>query len=54
MATKQDVEELKPAAYLWHNLIHIQCTKPNDVVERTAELLAEEGRDEEGKQLKGQ
>ena len=54
MVTEQEVEELKPLAWPWDHLVCIQCTKPPDVVKRTAELLAEVGRDEEGKQLKGQ
>ena len=54
MVTEQEVEELKPAAHRWHHFVHIQCTKPPDVVKRTAKLLAEERHDEEGKQLKGQ
>ena len=52
MLTKQEVEELKQAEWPWGHLVHIQCTKPPDVVKRTAELLAEVGCDEE--QLKGQ
>ena len=52
MLTEQEVEELKPLD--WDRLVVIQCTKPPDVVKRTAELLAEVGRDERGKQLKGQ
>ena len=59
MLTEQEMEELKQADRdLWDHLVVIQCTKPPDVVKRTAELLAEVGRDEdedeEGKQLKGQ
>ena len=54
MVTEQEVEELKQAEVLWHHLPHIQCSKPFDVVKRTAELLAEVGHDEEGKQLNGQ
>ena len=54
MVTEQEVEELKPLKWPWNCLVHIQCTKPPDVVKRTAELLAEVGCDEEGKQLKGQ
>ena len=54
MITEEEVEELKPAAYRWHHLVHIQCTKLPDVVKRTAEVLAQEGRDEEAEQLKGQ
>ena len=48
--TEQEIEELKQA----DRLVVIQCTKPPDVVKRTAELLAEVGRDEKGKQLNGQ
>ena len=54
MLTEQEIEELKPLWYPWDRLVAIQCTKPPDVVKRTAELLAEVGRDGEGKQLKGQ
>ena len=54
MVTEQEVEELKPDVSLWDHLVRIQCTKPAHVVKKTAELLAELGRDEEGKQLKGQ
>ena len=54
MVTEQDVEELKPLVSLWDRLFQIQCTKPPDVVKRTAELLSEVGREEEGIQLKGQ
>ena len=55
MLTEQEMEELKPLVWPWGRLVVIQCTKPPDVVKRTAELLAEVGRDDgEGKQLKGQ
>ena len=59
MLTEQEIEELKPRRYPWDRLdwdrlVAIQCTKPPDVVKRTAELLAEVGRDEKGKELKGQ
>ena len=52
--TEQEMEDLKQADWPWDRLVVIQCTKPPDVVKRTAELLAEVGCDEEGKQLKGQ
>ena len=52
--TKQEMKELKQAVWPWGRLVVIQCTKPPDVVKRTAELLAEVGRDEEGQRLKGQ
>ena len=54
MVTEQEVEELKQAARPWVHLVEIQCTKSPHVMKRTAELLAEVGRGEEGKQLKGQ
>ena len=52
MLTEQEMEELKSLD--WDRLVVIQCTKSPDIVKRTAELLAEVGRDERGKQLKGQ
>ena len=54
MVREQEVEELKPLVKPWRRLVQIQCTKPPDVVKRTAELLAEVGHNEEGKKLKGQ
>ena len=54
MVTEQEVEELKPNRWFLECLVVIQCTKPPDVVKRTAELLAEVGCHEKGKQLKGQ
>ena len=54
MVTEQEVEKLKQTGWPWNRLVQIQCTKPPDVVKRTAELLAEVGCDEEGKRLKGQ
>ena len=54
MVTEQEMVELKSLLWPWDRLVHIQCTKPPDVVKRTAELLAEVECDEEGKRLKGQ
>ena len=54
MLTEQEMEELKPLVRPWDRLVEIQCTKPPDVVKRTAERLAEVGHDKEGKWLKGQ
>ena len=54
MVTEQEMKELKPLVRPWARLVEVQCTKPPDVVKRTAELLAEVGRDEEGERLKGQ
>ena len=52
--TEQEMEELKPLWWPWSRLVQIQCTKPPDVVKRTAELLAEVKCDGDGKYLKGQ
>ena len=53
MLTEQEMEDLKPLMWPWGHLVHIQCTKPPDVVKRTAELLAEV-QHKEGERLKGQ
>ena len=39
MIAKQELEDLKTAYVDFNRLVHIQCTKPNDVMTRTAELL---------------
>ena len=54
MVTVQEVEDLKPGAQLWNHLVQIQLVKSPHVVKRTAELLVEVGRNEEGGPLKGQ
>ena len=55
MVTEQEVEDLKPAKFPVCHLLVIQCTKPLDVVKRTAEVLAEWGHDVREKlQLIGQ
>ena len=54
MVTEQEVEELKPAVRPWSLLACIQCTKPPDVVTRTAELLAEARCNEEAILMRGQ
>ena len=54
MVTEQEVEDLKTSFSPWDHLVQIQLTKSPDVVQRTAELLAEVGRNEEGGLLKGQ
>ena len=54
MLTKQEVEELKPLVWPWYHLVQTQCTKPPGVVKRTAELIAEVGRDEDRMGLEGQ
>ena len=54
MVTEQEMEELKPDVWLLDCLVVIQCTKPPDVVNRTAELVSEVGCIRDGEQLKGQ
>ena len=54
MITEQEMEDQKPAEMPWNHLVRIQCTKPPDVVKRTAELLAEVGHDAKGRRMKGQ
>ena len=56
MVTEQEMKELKSAVEprRWSHLVCIQCTKPPDVVTRTAELLDEAGENEEANCLRGQ
>ena len=54
MVTEQEVEEFKLVVWPWSRLFCIQCKKPPDVVTRTADLLAEVGRNEEANLLRGQ
>ena len=39
MITEQDLEDLKMNVFVFDCLVHIQCTKPPDVMTRTVELL---------------
>ena len=39
MITDQELEDLKTTYVDFNHLVRIQCTKPPDVVTRTAELL---------------
>ena len=39
MITEQDLEDLKTGYFIFDHLVRIQCTKPPDVMTRTAELL---------------
>ena len=54
MVTEQEMEDQKQAEMPWNHLVCIQCTKPLDVVKRTAELLAEVGHDAKGQRMRGQ
>ena len=54
MITEQELEDLKTAVIVFDRLVRIQCTKPPDVMTRTAELL--DGVNERGyaNKLRGQ
>ena len=39
MIAEQELEDLKTAYFVLDHLVLIQCTKPPDVLTRTAELL---------------
>ena len=54
MITEEEVEDLKPAVQPWDCLAQIQCAKTPNVMNRTAELLANVGHTEEANHLKGQ
>ena len=54
MVTEQEMEELKEDVRPWSHLDCIQCTKPPDVVTRTAELLDEVEEYREANLLRGQ
>ncbi len=53
IVTEQDVKDLKSREWPWLFLVQIQCTKPPDIVRRTAVLLVEVLRNEEATLLKG-
>ena len=53
MVTEHEVEIFKDSEWPWSCLVRIQCTKPADVVQRTAELLAKVLRSEKANLLKG-
>ena len=54
MITEQDLEDLNKATFKFDRLVHIQCTKPPDVVTRTAELLDGVNETLYANQLRGQ
>ena len=53
MVTEHEVEIFKDSEWPWSCLVRIQYTKPADVVQRTAELLAKVLRSEKANLLKG-
>ena len=54
LVTEDEVKRMKrEGGDLLDQLISIQCTKPLEVVTRTADILAKFGYDEEAMQLRG-
>ena len=54
MITEQDLEDLKKATFNFNHLVRIQCTKPPDVMTRTAELLDGVNERHRANKLRGQ
>ena len=54
LVTEDEVKRMRgKEGYLLDQLISIQCTKPPEVVARTAELMAKFDYNEEARQLRG-
>ena len=53
LVTEDEVKRMKEGGDLFYQLIPIQCTKPTEVVTRTADLLAQFGHNDEARQLRG-
>ena len=53
MITEQDLEDLTKCFVTFNRLVRIQCTKPPDVMTRTAELLDDVNERHCAKKLRG-
>ena len=58
LVTEDEVERMKGdmrrgRGYLLYQLVRIQCTKPPEVVTRTAAILAKFGYNDEARKLRG-
>ena len=53
MITEQDLEDLTKCFITFNRLVRIQCTKPPDVMTRTAELLDDVNERHCAKKLRG-
>ena len=54
LVTEDEVERMKGGGgYLPYRLVHVQCTKPPEVVTRTADVLDKCGYNESARQLRG-
>ena len=54
LVTEDDVKRMKrEGGYLVYRLVHVQCTKPPEVVARTADVLDKCGDSQSARQLRG-
>ena len=54
LVTKDEVERMKREEEdLSDRVVHVQCTKPQEVATKTAHLLEKYGDNEEARQLRG-
>ena len=54
LVTEDEVKRMKgEGGYLFTRVVHVQCTKPPEVVARTAIALDKYGHNEEARWLKG-
>ena len=54
LVTEDDVKRMKEVVrYLPYRVVNVQCTKPPEVVTRTADVLDKCGYNEEAMQLRG-
>ena len=53
LVTEDDVERMKRGGYLPDRLVHVQYTKPPEVVTRTADVLDKFEHNKSAKKLRG-
>ena len=53
LVTEDEVERIKSGGHLLGRLVHLQCTKPPEVVTRTADILKKWGCNNEARKLRG-
>ena len=53
LVTEDEVERMKGGGDLSYRVVNVQCTKPPEVVTRTADVLGKYGYNEETRPLRG-
>ena len=53
LVTDDEVERMKRGGHLPDRVVNVQCTKPPEVLTRTADVLDKFGLNEEAMQLRG-